>query len=96
MNEIDDLNNIFNNCNISNDVDKNMYNYYFNIMIDKMKKNNIYIKCNCANNNVFLINQYCTTGIIHKITPNYDIIYNKNFLYYSYNDFIIKKPYFIK
>jgi hypothetical protein len=39
---------------------------------------------------------YCTMGHKHEIIPNYNIIYNKNFLYYSYIDFIRIKPYIVK
>jgi len=97
MDEIDNLTNIFNDCNIS-DHNKSLSNictFYFNTMIEKMKVNNVFIKCNCSNNSHFIIGQYCTMGNNHNIIPKYNMIYDKKFLYYSYDDFIKIKPYIV-
>ena len=120
MDEIDNLTNNFNNCNIShkNNPTSDVYKFYFYTMIEKMKINNEIVKCNCSNNIYFIITQYCTMGHKHEIIPNYNIIYGKtsecngysilssevyketekyrkNFLYYSYDDFIGIKPYIV-
>ncbi len=97
MDDIDNLINNFNNCSISenNKPITDICKFYFDTIIEKMKNNNEIIKCNCSNNSHFIIGQYCTTGNNHIIIPKYNIIYNKNFLYYSYNDFIKNKPYHI-
>lgn len=97
MDEIDNLTNNLNNCNIS-DNDKStleICKFYFYTMIEKMKLNNEIIKCNCSSNSQFIIGQYYTICHKYEIIPNYNIIYNKNFLYYSYNDFIRIKPYIV-
>jgi exonuclease III len=97
MDEIDNLNNSFNNCNISenNQSTKDICKFYFNTFIEKMKINNECINCCCSTNSTFIIGKYCTMGNNHDIKPEYNIIFDKNFLYYSYDDFIKNKPYIV-
>lgn len=68
---------------------------YFNILKKKAITNKIYIECNCGKNHYFIIDNHCTNGKLHEIYQIPNEYLNKNILYYSYNDFINQKPFFI-
>jgi hypothetical protein len=86
-NEKYDLNNI-NNI-------KNINNIYFDILVEKIRKKKIYIKCNCNNVSYFLPYEKCNSGNYHNLYLKPENLLQKSILFYSENDFINKKPYYV-
>jgi hypothetical protein len=68
---------------------------YFQILIDKIIKERISINCKCTNDSKFIPNNYCSFGKLHIINQIPNKYLKKNILYYSLDEFIKYKPFFI-